>query len=142
MARVMNLSQGTFTSVKPDDTEVNLDKVIDDYFEANKEKKVQESIVKANGEIIKKQLDAKKLTEYNSGKHTAKISKNESIEYDDEKLLKLAKELPSELSSQIIQTIEVVNMEKLERLVIEGKLDTKQFKDAEVKKTTTKLYVK
>lgn len=142
MARVMNLSQGTFTSVKPDDKEVNLDKVIDDYFQANKLKQEQEKIVKANGEIIKNQLNAKKLTEYNSGKHIAKINKSESIEYDDEKLLKLAKELPSELSSQIIQTIEVVNMEKLERLVIEGKLDTKQFKDAEVKKTITKLYVK
>lgn len=129
-------------TVNADSPEINLAEIIDKYYEANKEKKLQETIVKTNGEIIKKQLTTKKLTEFNSGKHTAKLSTSESIEYDEIKLLKLAKELPSDLSSQIVESVEVVNLEKLERLIIEGKLDTKQFKDAEVVKTTTKLYVK
>lgn len=140
MARVMNLD--IQKTVNADSSEINLDKIIDDYFEANKEKKVQESIVKANGEIIKAQLNAKGLKEFQGKNHKASISTSESIEYDEDKLLKLAKELPDDLSSQVIQTIEVVNLEKLERLVIEGKLDTKQFKDAEVKKSVTRLYVK
>ena len=129
-------------TVNADSPDINLAEIIDKYYEANKIKSVQEKIVKANSNIIKEQLAAKKLTEFSSGKHTARLSKTETIEYDEIKLLKLAKELPGDLSSQIVENVEVVNLEKLERLIIEGKLDTKQFKDAEVVKTTTKLYVK
>ena len=129
-------------TVSADSPEINLADIIDKYYEANKIKKEQDGIVKANSEIIKAQLKAKGLTEFNSGNHTAKISSSESVEYDEIILLKLAKNLPSELSSQIVETVEVVNLEKLERLIIEGKLETKQFKDAEVKKITTKLFVK
>lgn len=142
MARVMNLNQGTFKTVNADSSEINLSKIIDEYFEANKIKNAQDKIVKTNGAIIKEQLAAKGLKEFQSDNHKASLSTSESIEYDETILLKLSKELPAEISSQIVETIEVVNLEKLERLIIEGKLDTKQFKDAEVRKVTTKLYVK
>lgn len=129
-------------TVNADSPDINLAEIIDKYYEANKIKGEQEKIVKANSNIIKEQLAAKNLNEFSSGKHTAKLSKSESIEYDEVKLLKLAKGLPTELASQIVESIEVVNLEKLERLIIEGKLETKQFADAEVRKTVTKLYVK
>lgn len=138
MARVMNLD----IQKEADSKQVDLDKIIDEYFIANKEKKVQDSIVKTNGEIIKSQLKEKGLNEFQGKNHKASITKSESIEYDEEKLLKLAKELPDDLSSQLVQKVEVVNLEKLERLIIEGKLEPKQFQDAEVRKTTIKLYVK
>lgn len=140
MARfsVMN----TQKTVNADSPEINLSKIIDDYFEANKIKKEQDNIVKTNGNIIKEQLAARGITEFNSGAHKASISKSETIEYDEIKLLKLVKELPDDLQEQLVEKIEIVNMEKLERLVIEGKIETKQFQDAEVRKITSKLYVK
>ena len=117
MARKLDIGnfENVQKTVNADSPEIDLAKVIDDYYEANKIKKTQEGIVKANGDIIKTQLEAKQLTEFKSANHTAKISISESIEYDEVKLLKLAKDLPKKLSSQLVESIEVVNMEKLER---------------------------
>ena len=143
MARVLGVSTVAETKKSESDTkELDIKKLVDDYFTFNSEKKKYTDLTKVNGEKIKNYLTKNKLTEFDSGKHKASISSSDSIEYDDEKLLKLVKALPEDISSQIIQTVEVVNLEKLERLLVEGKITTKQFSDAEVTKTTVKLYVK
>lgn len=143
MARVLGVSTVAETKKSESDVkELDINKLVDDYFTYNTEKKKYTDLTKTNGEKIKEYLVKNKLTEVNSSKHKASISSSDSVEYDDEKLLKLVKALPEDISSQIIQTVEVVNLEKFERLLVEGKITAKQFSDAEVTKTTVKLYVK
>lgn len=143
MARVLGVSTVAETNKSESDSkELDINKLVDDYFVYNAEKKKYTDLTKVNGEKIKEYLTKNKLTEIDSGKHKANISSSDSVEYDDEKLLKLVKALPEDISSQIIQTVEVVNLEKFERLLVEGKITAKQFSDAEVIKTTVRLYIK
>lgn len=130
------------TKKQEEKQENNLDTLIDEYFEANKIKLEKDKIVKANGTKIKDELASKGIDEYSSNNHTAKLSVSTSMEYDDEKLLKIIKSLPSELSSKLIDTVEIVNLEKFERLIITGEIKATQFKDAEVEKKTTRLLIK
>lgn len=142
MARVLGINNVNQEQKKKEPEEVELGKVIDDYFEFNSNKNKYDKLAKEKATIIKDTLKQKGLNEFSSGNHKATISTSTNIEYNDEILLKLVKALPEELSSQLIQKIEVVNLEKFERLLIEGKINAKQFVDAEETKTTVKLYVK
>ena len=123
------------------ETENNLELLVNEYFEANTKKKDAEKITKTNGEKIKKILLDLGKTEY-KGKHTATVRSDESVGYDDEKLLELVCNLPEEIKNQIIKTVQVVDMNALERAIIENKVDIKDLKDAEVRKVSVKLFVK
>lgn len=120
----------------------NIDSLINSYFIANKEKKDAEAITKEKGELIKKYLKENGLKEYEGTEHIAKITTSESISYDDVKLLELVKTLPKEYQDRLVDTVQVVNVEKLEREIIQNNLKVEQFKEAEEKKVTVKLYVK
>ena len=121
---------------------IDIEKCIDDYAKAKQDEKDVKARVSVNGDNIKKWLKVNNITEYQGKNHKVSVSVSESISYDDTILLKVARTLPDDIKSQLIERIEVVNMEKLERLVVEGKLDTSKFKDAEVVKTTTRLLIK
>ena len=129
-------------SEKENEATLNIADTIDQYFDANSNKKDADKIVKALAPIIKKYLQDNKLTEFRSNNHTAKITSTQSISYDEIKLLSIIKDLPKELQEGLVDKIEVVNMTALERAIIENKLDVTTFKDAEVTSVTTKLFVK
>ena len=131
-----------FKKVEEKEVIIDIEESIENYAKAKEDEKDVKARVSLNGENIKKWLKDNNKSEYQGKNHKVSVSTSESVSYDDTALLKIARTLPEDIQEQLIEKIEVVNMEKLERLVVEGKLDITKFKDAEVVKTTTKLYCK
>lgn len=123
-------------------TSENINGYIDSYYQGKKDEKTIKDTNEKIGAGIKKYLVDNKLTEYSGENHKVSITTSEQVSYDDTTLLKLAKDLPQDIQDELIDKIEIVNLDKLERLLIENKVSAEQFKDAEVVKTTVKLYVK
>lgn len=123
-------------------TSENINGYIDSYYQGKKDEKTIKDTNEKIGVGLKKYLVDNKLTEYSGENHKVSITTSEQVSYDDTTLLKLAKDLPQNIQDELIDKIEVVNLDKLERLLIENKVSAEQFKDAEVVKTTVKLYVK
>lgn len=116
--------------------------LIDNYFKANAQKKEVEKVCKQTGDSIKKYLNDNNLTQFEGTNHNVKLSVSETVSYDDVKLLEIVKSLPEDYQARLIDTIQVVNVEKLEREIIQNNLKVEQFKDAEEKKQVTRLLIK
>ena len=119
-----------------------LDNCINAYYDANTAKKKYETTAKENSNRIKEILNERNLTSYQGTKHSAKLSISTSVSFDTVKLLAIVKTLPAEYQDRLIDKVEYVNVDKLEREIIQGNLKADSFNDAKIETSVTKLYVK
>lgn len=115
--------------------------VVENYYKANQTKLSADKEVKKYGADIKSYLDATKSNNYQDDNFIVKITESESLSYDEIGLLEAVKKLPTEYQQRLIDTVQVVNMNALERLIASGELSPNLFTSAEVRKVTKKLYV-
>jgi len=120
----------------------SIEDVITKFYEANTIKLENDKKVKAYGEQIKNYFSENNLEVFKAGDVTAKVSMIEKISFDDEKLMQSVKKLPQEYQARLINTVETINEEALERLIVSKELNYDLFKEAEIKKITPRLLVK
>ena len=121
--------------------EGNISTAVENYYKANQVKLSADKEVKKYGADIKSYLDATKSNNYQDDNFIVKITESESLSYDEVGLLEAVKKLPTEYQQRLIDTVQVVNMTALERLISTGELSPSQFTSAEIRKVTKKLYV-
>lgn len=120
----------------------SLDTLINKYFANNKQKTLYTNLTKEQGTLIKDELKNRKLTSYTTDEVVATISISKSFEYDDDKLLEIAESLPEDYKARLIDTVRVVNLELLERMISNNEIKADIFNDALSEKVTEKLLVK
>ena len=119
-----------------------LDDLVNEYFFANTNKNTYTKLAKEKNEQIKQLMTINQLKEFEGSQHKVKLSESQSISYDDEKLLTLVERMPEEIKNEIIEIVPTVNMQKLERAIIENKINVESLKDAQITSVVTKLTIK
>lgn len=122
--------------------EVDLSVLIDDYGHYNDLKKTNEKIANELNAKIKDEFSIRNISDYDGNNYSAKLSVRQKFSFDEERLLHIVKSLPLDYRTRLIYTKELVDIELLERMIINGEISPELFVDAQVVTTTYSLISK
>ena len=118
--------------------EKELKKLVDEYSVKNAQKNETTKWCKENGDIIKQYFKDNKLEEFEGTGIIAKVSYATKNSFDDEKLIEILKENGGK---KAVKKKEYVDMELLESLIYNGKLNAKLLEKASISVITPTLKV-
>lgn len=118
--------------------ENELGKMIDEFGNRNETHKSLSKDKDALNKKIKDIMKEKQLEEFSGINFKAKYSKSVSSSFDGDKLVSKLKSLDK---SNLLKTVEVVDMEKLENEIYDGQLLASDLDDCTIEKVVYKLLV-
>lgn len=123
----------------------NLNELVARYGKTNTEMKLLKKSADEDNKEIKNIMSSTGLSEYEAGGYKAKYSVTKSENFDEEKLVKKLKDYnfggKSAHEAGLIDYVPVVNMEKLEDFIYDGKINAAQLADCKVVKETPRLTI-
>ena len=105
-----------------------LDDLVPSYATHKAEADELKKITEAQNKQIKELMAEGKINSYEAGGYVASVSTTEKSSFNMTKLITVVKEHP-ELASQVIKTQEYVDMDALESLIYNGKVNTETLLD-------------
>ena len=117
----------------------SLAQLIDNFGYYNELKKTNGKIAEELNSKIKEEFSNQNITDYEGEKYSAKISVQTNVKFDEEKLLAIVDSLPHDYRSRLIMTKRVVDIELLERMIVNNEIQANIFQPAQVTNTVTKL---